>query len=106
VDTLAITNLDRLVHLPKVKVATRYHGGDERFFDASGEFRLPPDSELSWLAARTEAMKAISPAFAHLQLSSDSGGYQRFCEALADQLGHPIAACSTTASDRKLYLGT
>jgi len=105
VDTLAITNLDRLNGLAKLKIATGYHNGDPRFFDERGEMLVPYGKyDLEYLRQRTDSMSEIVPHYQSYPGWVSHVGMQDYLEFLTQHLQHPIAAYSTTPTHHKTYL--
>lgn len=106
VDTLAITNLDRMRGLTSAKVATRYSGHDTRFFSDDGErIHVLKHDAFSLRAERTGSMNSILPVYEEvpeLELKSREG-VERYLDILASEIGHPIQAFSESIDYQKLY---
>jgi len=103
VDTLAITNLDRMSELETVKVATRYETEDRTFFDAKGIVL----NRLSYpeLSARTSSLFGVRPQYTEFAgFGSSENGRRRYLEQLSAKLEHPIQAFSASAGPEKGYL--
>lgn len=103
VDTLAITNLDRMLGLKEVKVANRYQEADSRFFER--EKILLPENDLKLLKLRTESMATIRPNYLSFSGLDSPADYERYLGELSELLGHQIRAYSATAKPDKVYLG-
>lgn len=104
VDTLAITNLDRLCNLAMVKVGTSYRHADQRFF-TEREIRVPP-ADYGWLSVRTNALTRVVPEYRELpgfRVCSAGGGMERYIEILAEEIDHPIHALSLSPAHQKVY---
>lgn len=98
VDLLALTTLDRMAGLEKVKIATAYSNADPRFFCDRGEMLVHEKPGLDYLAARTAAMGRIVPQY--IEMPYDLDGY---LEKLEAELNHPIGALSLSSDHRKTY---
>lgn len=102
VDTLAVTNLDRLVDQPKLRVAVEYSNADARFFSPKSiraqRFDYPT------LAERTRTMDAIVPIY------EDFPGFGRshvsreaYLDFLSERIGRHVDAYSATPDWKKGY---
>lgn len=102
VDTLAITNLDRMTTLPNVKIATRYENADSRFFTPN---RINVEHyDYPTLATRTSSMAHIVPEYSEFfGFDGSDSARHGYLERLSDSLGHPIHAYSATSGPEKVY---
>lgn len=106
VDTLAITNIDRMSGLDTVKICTEYTGA-ERGLISSDRIEVL-DNASGRTQKRTAAMQKLVPHYAELpgwKNADDLGNIERYLDTLSENLGHPIHAYSATADDRKIYRG-
>ena len=103
VDTLAITNLDRLSGLESVNFAHGYESADTRFFTHSKIHVLDPD--LATLAERTKTMQKIVPCYS--QVSGWNHPQEKamlgYINQLETALDHPISALSVRPDHQKIY---
>ena len=103
VDTLAITNLDRMTRLPEVKVATRYNTAAGPYFSADGELKVIT-SDITKLGTRCDALDSATPEYAVLGGWTDRlENRDRYLRFLEDELGHAIGAISESIDCRKIY---
>ena len=105
VDTLAITNLDRMRELKQIKVCTNYHGLNTCYQNGSRLKVLEPKLDL--LAERTKALWRVKgqyltlPGFA--QYRSEKEGMESYLNSLTRLIGNPIQAYSSSAVHHKHY---
>jgi adenylosuccinate synthase len=105
VDTLAITNLDRMRALRRLKVAIRYSGTDERFFSREGDRMFVQDNDLKLLAERTGTMQSLVPVYHETPGFgvNTERGVEKYLDTLALLLGHQVRAYSESIDHRKVY---
>ncbi len=101
VDTLAITNLDRMRDLQEIKVGVAYENADERYFSADRMRVL--DCDYPTLADRTAKMEEIVPRYMTTPGFKDEGGMQLYLDTLGELLGSTIDAFSSTVGHKKGY---
>ena len=105
VDTLAITNLDRMRGLDRIQIATRYENTVARFFSASGDSMnvLPNDLKLS--QERTGTMGNLVPVYQATPGFGTHGskGVENHLDILAEAMGHQVHAYSESIDHRKVY---
>lgn len=104
VDTLAITNLDRMRDLDEIKVCTSYRGLSERYLHAGRLTVLEP--KLDVLAERTAALEHAVPQYVELQGFHGALSDERlngYLDSLAEAIGNPIDAFSDTSKPHKTY---
>lgn len=104
VDQLAITNLDRMEGLARVKIATAYESNEELKF--IGRTRIPiiaPDHTL--LTQRSTELLRVSPRYQELTgwRRDDDVALNAYLEALETELGTRIHAYSKDLSHHKIY---
>ncbi len=102
VDTLAITNLDRLQGLKEIKIGTAYAGLNENFGTSQSITPLPFKKDL--LTERAHALFQVTPNFEVLQGFEDRKGLLQYLNTLQARIGHPIRAFSDTTKNQKNYL--
>lgn len=106
VDTLAITNLDRMAGLRRIKVATHYSRHDRRFFSESGDrIHVLKIDDFKLRTERTGAMNSIVPVYQDYEGLDVNArlSVEGYLDTLAAEINHPIHAYSTSIDHRKLY---
>jgi len=113
VDEIAVTNLDRLMGLPNIKICTRYHVPATRqalFSTALFRFdedyitriKLPFSSELSSAYNFTTCMASIHPVYEYVGSVKNRKQARQYVKKLEHVLGHPVTILSfgPTATDK------
>lgn len=104
VDTLAITNLDRLTGIPELQIGVRYHGPDERFLYNGDLRQIPVDYPL--LRERSEQLWQMTPEYTQCAGWSEFdavAGVERYLKNLEYVLNHPVHAYSVSTGAQKVY---
>ncbi|MFN8389896.1 MAG: adenylosuccinate synthetase [Bdellovibrionota bacterium] len=103
VDTLSITNVDRMSALLSLKVAVRYDHSASPFFE-DGELRAER-FDYSALAVRSAAMADIQPVYQELGGFGDRGltGCADYVEQISNLVGRNVEAYSLSADCQKVY---
>lgn len=102
VDTLAITNLDRMNVLPRIKVATQYDNVSEPYF-SEGRF-ITRYLEYPQLAERTKMLASVQPRY--LEVPGWNGrteGMEEYLQTLQRVTGSKIHAYSVSTGPDKIY---
>lgn len=103
VDQLAITNLDRLAGMRRIKYANAYENFDARFFSRDRIHVLSPD--LSLLAERTRTMDRIQPCYSEVNgwSSNSDAALEGYINTLETALNCQISAVSLRPDHQKNY---
>jgi len=98
VDSLAITNLDRLTGIERPKICVSYENADSRFFSEKSIHVLQTDYPL--LTERTATMSNISPRYIELPgwEKTPSRNMERFIERIEEEVKAPIRRLSYSQS--------
>ncbi len=103
VDTLAITNLDRMSALSKIKIATSYRDLDSRYFTNGARLRVLK-GDVTKLSARCQALDSVTPQYREVQGFKAGGDTaERYLEELGSELSRRVDAYSVSPLHHKKY---
>ncbi len=103
VDTLAITNLDRLTGLPEIKIADRYNNADSRYFQDGEPMILEFDK--ARLTERSNLLRQVTAHYINQPgwCRNGDGAQMDYLDQIADLIKQPIDAYSISAEHCKHY---
>ena len=103
VDTLAITNLDRMSGLSEIKVANKYRSLDPRYFTEDGSIRVLK-TDITKLGDRCDALEKVQPEYTeHEGWKDNQQAMEGYLEYLGNELGTRVNAYSESELDHKSY---
>jgi len=104
VDQVVLTNLDRLDGQALLRVATRYEGMSEAFYDESTH-QLKLVSSYEHSRKRTQALATVLPQYEHLAgfIDESDQGHETYIRFIESELGVPIRALSRRKDSKKIY---
>ncbi len=103
VDTLALTNLDRMSHLSKIKIAINYSDIDSRYFENERTFRVLRE-DVTTLANRCHALERVKANYREVPgWKENESGIEGYLDELGKELGRRVDAFSTSALHHKSY---
>ncbi|MCB0323516.1 MAG: adenylosuccinate synthetase [Bdellovibrionales bacterium] len=102
-DTLAVTNLDRMEALPTIRIATSYEGTDARYFANERTMRVLID-EVTTLADRADVLEQVQPRYELLSgWDGNRGRMEAYLDRLGELVGRRVDAYSVSNLHHKVY---